>query len=72
MVFVGTFEAKGAKLETGDGTLKIEANGAVTKLVKEVEQITFSGTQAIAQNQFLSQSLQRTIQLEIRNTMPSY
>jgi propionate CoA-transferase len=51
MVFVGTFDAKGAKLETGDGTLKIEANGAVTKLLKDVEQITFSGQQAISQNQ---------------------
>ena len=51
IVFVGTFDAKGAKLETGDGALQIEANGAVTKLVKDVEQITFSGAQAILQNQ---------------------
>jgi len=51
IVFVGTFDAKGAKLETGDGALQIESNGAVTKLVKDVEQITFSGTQAILQNQ---------------------
>jgi len=51
MVFVGTFDAKGAKLNTGDGTLKIEVPGAVQKLVDEVEQITFSGKQAMAQDQ---------------------
>ncbi len=66
MVFVGTFEAKGAKLETGDGTLKIEANGAVTKLVKEVEQITFSGTQAISQNQTVLYVTERCV-FELRS-----
>jgi propionate CoA-transferase len=51
MVFVGTFDAKGAKLNIGDGTMKIETHGAIGKLVKEVDQITFSGTQSIAQGQ---------------------
>ena len=51
MVFVGTFDAKGAKLNTGDGTMEIETHGAIGKLVKEVDQITFSGAQAIAQGQ---------------------
>jgi propionate CoA-transferase len=51
VVFVGTFDAKGAKLTTGNGALTIERHGAVTKLVNDVEQITFSGTQAVAQNQ---------------------
>jgi propionate CoA-transferase len=51
MVFVGTFDAKGAKLNTGDGSLRIETYGAVRKLVDEVEQITFSGQQAVAQGQ---------------------
>ena len=49
VVFVGTFDAKGAKLKTGDGSLKIEQQGAVRKMVKQVEQITFSGKQALAQ-----------------------
>lgn len=51
VVFVGTFDAKGAKLKTGDGSLKIENYGAVRKLVDMVEQITFSGEQALLQNQ---------------------
>ncbi len=49
VVFVGTFDAKGAKLKTGDGNLKIEQHGAIRKMVDRVEQITFSGKQAIAQ-----------------------
>ncbi len=51
VVFCGTFDAKGAKLETGYGALKIEQHGAVRKLVNDVEQITFSGSQALAQGQ---------------------
>ncbi len=51
MVFVGTFDAKGAKLSTGDGKLQIKTQGAVQKLVNDVEQITFSGRQALAQDQ---------------------
>lgn len=51
VVFCGTFDAKGAVLKTGGGALKIEQHGAVRKLVEQVEQITFSGNQAVAQNQ---------------------
>lgn len=51
VVFCGTFDAKGAMLKTGDGVLAIERHGAVRKLVEQVEQITFSGRQAVAQDQ---------------------
>ena len=51
MVFVGTFDTKGAKSTTGGGILTIEANGSVQKLVNDVEQITFSGVQAVSRNQ---------------------
>ena len=51
VVFVGTFDAKGAKLATGNGQMKIDNHGAVQKLVSNVEQITFSGKQAVAQEQ---------------------
>ena len=51
VVFCGTFDAKGAKLKSGDGQLKIEQHGQVRKLVNEVEQITFSGIQALLQGQ---------------------
>ncbi len=51
MVFVGTFDTKGAKSTTGGRILTIEANGSVQKLVNDVEQITFSGVQAVSRNQ---------------------
>ncbi len=51
VVFCGTFDTKGAKLNTGHGALNIERHGAVRKLVNDVEQITFSGSQALAQGQ---------------------
>jgi acyl CoA:acetate/3-ketoacid CoA transferase len=51
VVFCGTFDAKGAKVTSGDGWLRVERRGEVRKLVAEVEQITFSGRQAIAQGQ---------------------
>lgn len=51
VVFCGTFDAKGAKISSGEGTLKIDRHGEVCKLVSRVEQITFSGAQARAQGQ---------------------
>jgi acyl CoA:acetate/3-ketoacid CoA transferase len=51
VVFCGTFDTKGTKIETGDGRLRIVRHGEVRKLVKQVEQITFSGPQAIRRGQ---------------------
>lgn len=51
VVFCGTFDTKGSQIETGDGTLKIVRHGEVAKLVAEVDQITFSGPQAVARGQ---------------------
>ena len=51
IVFCGTFEAKGLTIATGDGRMRIEANGNVRKLVHHVDQITFSGSQALRQGQ---------------------
>jgi len=51
VVFVGTFDAKGAQLETGSGRLKIIRNGEVRKFVQTVDQITFSGPDAMRQGQ---------------------
>ena len=42
VVFCGTFMGK-AKLSVSDGKLTIEQEGTVKKLVKQVDQITFSG-----------------------------
>jgi acyl CoA:acetate/3-ketoacid CoA transferase len=51
VVFCGTFDAKGADIASGDGRLAIRRHGEVTKLVREVEQITFSGAQATRRGQ---------------------
>ena len=47
VVFCGTFDAKGAEYETGDGALRIVRHGEVRKLVDAVQQITFSGSEAL-------------------------
>jgi acyl CoA:acetate/3-ketoacid CoA transferase len=47
VVFCGTFDAKGADYRIGDGTLGIERHGEIRKFVGTVQQITFSGTEAV-------------------------
>ncbi|HSG96346.1 MAG TPA: CoA-transferase, partial [Afifellaceae bacterium] len=61
VVFCGTFDAKGAKLKSGDGTLTIKQPGAVRKLLDQVEQITFSGDQAIRQGQEVCYITERAV-----------
>jgi acyl CoA:acetate/3-ketoacid CoA transferase len=51
VVFCGTLAAKGVKLETGDGQMHVATQGAVKKLVKQVDQITFSGPQGLVRKQ---------------------
>ncbi len=51
VVFCGTFAAKGVELATGDGRLRVLKQGAVHKLVKRVDQVTFSGPQAVKRGQ---------------------
>ena len=51
MVFCGTFEAKGTGIETGDGSLRITRQGEVRKFVRSVQQITFSGIEALRSGQ---------------------
>ncbi len=51
MVFCGTFTAKGVKLQTGDGQMRVLQQGAVKKLVAQVDQITFSGVEALKRGQ---------------------
>ena len=43
VVFCGTFDTKGTELELGGGALRIVRSGDIPKLVRTVEQITFSG-----------------------------
>lgn len=51
VVFCGTLAAKGVKLATGDGELHVLQQGQVRKLVNQVDQVTFSGPQALARGQ---------------------
>ncbi|WP_234193272.1 acyl CoA:acetate/3-ketoacid CoA transferase [Pseudacidovorax sp. NFM-22] len=51
VVFCGTLAAKGVKLATGDGRLRVLQQGTVKKLVKRVDQITFSGPQGRVRGQ---------------------
>lgn len=51
VVFCGAFSAKGVRLHTGDGRVRIERQGEVRKLVAQVEQVTFSGPQALQRGQ---------------------
>ena len=51
VVFCGTLAAKGVKLHTGDGQMRVLQQGAVKKLVKQVDQITYSGPQGLVRGQ---------------------
>ena len=44
--YLGTFTTGGLNIATGDGKLEITQEGKSKKFIKEVEQITFSGTYA--------------------------
>lgn len=51
VVFCGTFDAKGTQLEIGSGKLTVTKHGAIRKLVGKVDQITFSGAEALKRGQ---------------------
>ena len=51
VIFCGTFDTGGTQLEIGQGRLEIVTHGRIAKLVRQVDQITFSGVQARAQGQ---------------------
>ena len=51
VVFCGTFEAKGARLDIGRGCLRVGRYGDVRKFVETVAQITFSGKEAVRTGQ---------------------
>ena len=51
VIFCGTFDAKGTQLEFGNGGLRIKRHGEIVKFVGEVEQITYSGREALKRGQ---------------------
>ncbi|SCB61979.1 propionate CoA-transferase [Rhizobium aethiopicum] len=60
IVFSGMFNA-GAKLSIADGTLLIEREGKLKKLVSDVEHVTFSGGRAIEQGQDITYVTERCV-----------
>lgn len=48
VVFCGTFDTKGARTAVTPEGLRIDRHGSVRKLVRRVDQITYSGAQALA------------------------
>ena len=60
IVYSGFFNA-GAKMEIRDGKLLIEKEGRVKKLVREVEQISFSGKRAVMQGQDITYVTERCV-----------
>lgn len=60
IVYSGFFNA-GAKMEIRDGKLNIEKEGKVRKLVREVEQISFSGRRAVMQKQDITYVTERCV-----------
>ena len=60
IVYSGFFNA-GAKMEIRDGKLHIEKEGKVKKLVREVEQISFSGKRAVMQKQDITYVTERCV-----------
>jgi acyl CoA:acetate/3-ketoacid CoA transferase len=51
VIFCGTLTAKGLRVGFDQGELVIEQEGAVTKFVSEVEQITWSASEAVRRHQ---------------------
>jgi propionate CoA-transferase len=60
IVYSGFFNA-GAKMEIIDGKLRIDKEGKVKKLVKNVEQISFSGPRGVAQGQDVTYVTERCV-----------
>lgn len=51
VVFCGTFTAKGLKVDARGGELHIDQEGSVRKFVEDVQEVTFSGPEAMARGQ---------------------
>ena len=60
LVFSGYFNA-GAKMSVSDGGLKINKEGKINKIVKTVDQISFSGPRAVAQGQDVTYVTERCV-----------
>ena len=61
MVFAGTFTAGGLEVAVEDGRLRIVTEGRAPKFVEAVEQITFSGPQAVVKRQSVHYVTERCV-----------
>jgi len=61
VVFCGSFDAKGTKIELQDHKLSIKSHGQITKLVDKVAGITFSGTEAMRRGQRVRYITERAV-----------
>ena len=61
VIFCGTFDTKRSKLRTGAGELIVEKPGEIRQLVQQVDQITFSGKQALKQKQEVIYATERAL-----------
>lgn len=66
IVFSGTFNA-GAKMHIEDGRLVIKREGKIAKFVSKVDQVSFSGSRAVAQGQAITYITERCV-IELTNT----
>jgi propionate CoA-transferase len=61
VIFCGTFDTKGGEIKTGHGKLELIKPGKVCKFVESVDQITFSGKQALVQGQVVLYVTERAV-----------
>ena len=61
LVFAGTFTDGGLEVSVQDGKVRIEVEGRTRKFVEAVEQITFSGAQAVAKGQSVHYVTERCV-----------
>lgn len=61
VVFCGTFEAKGLKVEANAGKIAIDQHGEIPKLVDKVRHITFSGQRAVETEQHVLYVTERAV-----------
>ncbi len=61
IVFCGSFDAKGSRIDVDNGKLVILDHGRVAKLVEAVAGITFSGTEAVKREQRVRYITERAV-----------
>ena len=61
IVFIGTFTTGGLRLNVEGGRIHIEREGKISKIVPNVEHVTFSGQRALSQSQHVTYITERCV-----------